>query len=586
MKLKTLKLSNFLSVKEAEIEFSDNGLVLVEGWNHDDSTSNGAGKSTIFNGLSYCIFGKTSRDISATEIVHYGSSSFGVSATFSSLSDTVNCSRGRNGSGKYSNFTKNELEITEAEFLDLIGITEDQFYLVQYISQGNSSRFLDLNDSAKKDLILKLINAEKFSSIKEQVDKDLKLTNKLKESIESDIKQTESKISAYSEMLEDTSSIEKDIETKELSRSETLSKIKQLEKKEKPDTSKYDAVIASLNSQLEVIREVEWNASSLRKQFKQLDESKVPVDSHDYDCPTCASQLDLVKGSLKVHDSHSHAAKVKNHNEVMGLAKDKLLKEINEADAKTAKKPEIELAISNLNDKVKEIMFDYKSADSRIKDLKLFLKQIDFSLSEIKDKANKNNKLLNNIETLKTSVTDKQSTLLDAISKSSKLSALSQVLSPTGVQAYVLDSVLDHLNVKIKDNLNIMWANANLELASFKENKSGNVTAKMSEILNINGVKRSIGSLSGGERQTLSLAIDMALVETVSNYMGLEINPLILDEPFDGMDAVNRGKAIALLQDMSLKRLIFVVDHSAEAKSLFDKSLQVSKRGGVSSITW
>ena len=586
MKLKTLKLSNFLSVKEAEIEFPDDGLILVEGWNHDDSTSNGAGKSTIFNGLAYGIFGKSAREISTTEIAHFGSSSFRVSAVFTSASDTVTCVRERTGSGRNSKFTRNDIEITEAEFLNLIGITEDQFYLVQYISQGNSSRFLDLNDSAKKDLILKLINAEKFSSIKEQVDKDLKVINKLKESIESEIKQIESKVSAYSEMLEDVSSIENDTEVKESSRSETLSKIKQLEKKEKPDTSKYDTVITSLNSQLEAIREIEWNASSLRKQFKQLDESSAPIDSHDYDCPTCASQLDVVKGVLKTHDSNSHAIKVKNHNEVMNSAKDKLLKEINEADAKTAKKPDIELAISNLNDKVKEIMFDYKSADTRIKDLKLFLKQIDFSLSDLKDKANKNNKLLNNIETLKTNVTDKQSTLLDAISKSSKLSALSQVLSPTGVQAYVLDSVLDHLNVKIKDNLNTMWANANLEIVSFKENKSGNVTAKMSEILHISGVKRSIGSLSGGERQALSLAIDMALVETVSNYMGLDINPLILDEPFDGMDAVNRGKAIALLQDMSLKRLIFVVDHSAEAKSLFDKSLQVSKRGGVSSITW
>jgi len=587
MKLKQLKLTNFLSVESATIDFPDNGLILVEGWNQDDNSANGAGKTTIFDGLSYCLFGNVSKSISPTELIRNGAKQFRVDATFSRMGSELICSRGRNGSTRLSIFTRDGEEISEQEFHKIIGITEDQFNLVQYFSQGNSGRFLDLSDSQKKELILKLVNADAFSEIKDRVDKDIKIVAKNKDLIQSEIDQLKSKLSVYQETLEDSSLIEKDITDKQGVRLKTLSKIKELEKKERPDTSKYDEAIASLQVHLDCIKELEWTSNNLRKQLKTIKDSPTTSSKDpDHSCPVCSSDLDLIDNKLTKHDHDSLSQKV-NAAEAERKAKiSSISEQINDIEKMATKKEELELTISKLNDKIRDMLFDYKNADNRIKELKAFLKQMDFSISELQDKLNKNQNIKNKIEELSSSIDDKNGNLIDIISKHSKLSGLSQVLSPTGVQAYILDSVLDNLNIKIRDNLAVMWPNVNFEIVSFKENKSGTVSAKMGEILEIGGIKKSLGSLSGGERKALSLAIDMALIETVSNYMGLSIDPVILDESFDGMDASNRGRVISLLQDMSLKRLIFVVDHSAEAKSLFDQTLSVVKKNGISSISW
>ena len=47
MKVKNLKISNILSIEEADVEFGESGLVLVEGFDYDTNRANGAGKSVL-----------------------------------------------------------------------------------------------------------------------------------------------------------------------------------------------------------------------------------------------------------------------------------------------------------------------------------------------------------------------------------------------------------------------------------------------------------------------------------------------------------------------------------------------------------
>ena len=64
MKLNKIKIENFLSIKEAEIDFEDfSELVRVVGINNDTKpkSSNGAGKSSIIEAIAFALFGKTIR---------------------------------------------------------------------------------------------------------------------------------------------------------------------------------------------------------------------------------------------------------------------------------------------------------------------------------------------------------------------------------------------------------------------------------------------------------------------------------------------------------------------------------------------
>lgn len=51
---KKIKIHNFLSINDAEVQLDNRGYVLVKGMNNnpkDNAASNGSGKSTIFNAI-------------------------------------------------------------------------------------------------------------------------------------------------------------------------------------------------------------------------------------------------------------------------------------------------------------------------------------------------------------------------------------------------------------------------------------------------------------------------------------------------------------------------------------------------------
>src|ERR1035437_2640302 len=72
MKILSVKINNVLSIEDAYVEFDDSGLMLVQGWNHDVGRANGAGKTAIFNAITYALFDKLPRKITATEILRRG----------------------------------------------------------------------------------------------------------------------------------------------------------------------------------------------------------------------------------------------------------------------------------------------------------------------------------------------------------------------------------------------------------------------------------------------------------------------------------------------------------------------------------
>ena len=64
LKFKKIRLVNFLSFGDATIDLNNTGYVLVKGINKnpvDNADSNGSGKSSIWEALSWCLTGETIR---------------------------------------------------------------------------------------------------------------------------------------------------------------------------------------------------------------------------------------------------------------------------------------------------------------------------------------------------------------------------------------------------------------------------------------------------------------------------------------------------------------------------------------------
>jgi DNA repair exonuclease SbcCD ATPase subunit len=73
MKFPELAIENFLAITNATVNLADRGLMVIQGKNHADTSadSNGAGKSSIPDALSWCWFGVTARGVSGDDVINF-----------------------------------------------------------------------------------------------------------------------------------------------------------------------------------------------------------------------------------------------------------------------------------------------------------------------------------------------------------------------------------------------------------------------------------------------------------------------------------------------------------------------------------
>lgn len=582
MRISKVEIENFLSIEKATIEFSDNGLMLVEGWNYDANSANGAGKSAIFTAICWAIYGKTPRDVSPTELIRRGSKQTSVTV-LSKTNDSSEfriCRRRPLG----VSVTLNESPISEDEFHRLIETTLDQFLLIQYFSQSLSSRFLDLNDSSKKDLLLKLIDVDVFANAKKKIDLHNKeLENKLTE-LNSKTVAFEAKIQAFSESLQPVYSLLQEINDLENSiRSAFIAKTT-LSNIPEPDTQNLVDAMIKHKSTIDGYHLVKAQLQILRKELKKLDDEINPIEEPNYTCPSCSVDLDVLQNKLIKHDRASHLSKIEELNKNRLSRRGKLVESINDYENALSQEDDVLFQYGSHKEEIYKLKEDFHKAQNRIKELNVFVENKNQRLQDLKNTANSQNDLKIKIDLLKTSLDKLMQIKVETSELLSTQQLMAQILSPTGISAYILDSIIDSFNDKIRNILAKIWPNITYSILSFKENKNGTVVAKLSENLLIDGSSRSIGSLSGGERKCLSLAVDFAILDVFSDKIGHKVSPVILDEPFDGLDAYNRERIIEVLKELSEDRQIVVVDHAAESGALFDSTITMIKKSSVSSI--
>lgn len=173
-------------------QFGDRGLFLITG-------DTGAGKTSIFDGIMYALYGKTSTDVRTADMLRSKSAKPG-DETYARLEFEVN---GKvytiQRSPKYETPKKNDpsrmtthnakvsLEFedgspaitkkaeADAKIQELIGLDRDQFKQVALLAQGDFRKILDGNTDERQKIFRSLFNTRRF----EQLEK--KLTQKMKD---------------------------------------------------------------------------------------------------------------------------------------------------------------------------------------------------------------------------------------------------------------------------------------------------------------------------------------------------------------------------------------------------------------------
>jgi DNA repair exonuclease SbcCD ATPase subunit len=573
VKVLSIEVNNILSIEDMSLTFEDSGLVLVEGWNNDDNRAMGAGKTAIFNALSFGLYGKLPRKITATEILKKGAKTGFVEVVLSIGADTYKVKRGRPLS-EY--FEKNgvKAEINQDRFEAIIKLSYDQFLISMYTSQSADKKFINLNDSEKKDFLLKLMNFTEFNTCKTDTDA---IVDKFERQINELTRKSSdafAKIDAHKELLNNLGYSETSTQTVEKFNNAVL----QLQQVPKPDFSGYAQLEADLRIKSDKIVGAKAKRSVLMDQYRELALQTAPISNvrSGVACPHCDGMLNI-KGQTVAKADDIEALQAQ-HNEHVNIVKESMLiikSKMDVLDILIAKDNEIKEQIRKLREQKDIDSVDYQRASTKIAELNTLIKNKKLQEDVLVSMAKLNSYIGEN------------EIIIGAISTEADIyRTISQMFSPTGAPAYILDTVIEGFNESINKHLTMTWPNASYQLKTYKQNKQGDINTKFSEELIVNGKERSIGSLSGGEKKSVSLAIDFAVLDVLRDEFGIELNPIIMDEPFDGLDINGKEAVIEHLEDFSNDRQIWVVDHASEAKALFNRVFKVEKTNGTSTGSW
>jgi DNA repair exonuclease SbcCD ATPase subunit len=576
MRILSTEIQDILSIQSARIDFDDNGLVLVEGWNYDTQRANGAGKTAIFNCLAFSLYDKLPRKITASEILRRGCKSGFVRTRVLCGEDVWTVLRSR---PKGVKFFKNDIEqdITQTEFESFLRLSYDQFLLTIYTPQANSRslvRFLSSPDTDKKEFLLQLLNLNQFGSTKKAIDKVVEQRQAAIDLETNKVNTLRARIETYEESLIDVDAVTASIKTLKESIFPVKQEITELSGIAKPDLSKYSTTRDGIRTKQAEIAQAKAKRGLLHDRYRELN-STIADYNADVACSECGSSLDTPEARV-AHADHQEKVKQKIID---------IKKQIDDADSIIAKESAIIDLDKKLREKERLDSSTYQEAQARINELNTFVKGKELEMQNLSLKLNSNTELLSKIDGLQKSVNE----LLNNIAHNKReleiYKTLSAIYSPTGAQAYVLDSVVDSFNEVIQKYVDMLSPNMSYILNSFKENAKGDVVAKFSETLTKGGKEVSVGSLSGGEEKGLSLCVDFALLEVLETQFGMTLNPIILDEPFDGLDAAGREIVIDLLEALARNRQIFVVDHASESKAMFSKFIRVELRNDISTVS-
>lgn len=165
----SVKAQNFLSFRNLEFNLKA-GVTLVDGWNEDDQTSEGSGKSAIFNAICWAIFGKIPKDANIDDVIKEGEKTCGVEVFFGA--DSIRRSRGPNElvltiNGK--NIKGKDAKETQTIIEEYVGLTFETFCQTIYFAQNYTKKFITANQEDKGKILSEVQDLTLFDRASKEV---------------------------------------------------------------------------------------------------------------------------------------------------------------------------------------------------------------------------------------------------------------------------------------------------------------------------------------------------------------------------------------------------------------------------------
>lgn len=613
MRIKTLRAENFLSFGEAEFNFLDAGLVLVEGENCDDPSakSNGSGKSAMIDALVWCLFGKTLRGYENDEVVNRRvgddclveveiENDFGGAFTITRArrhGKLKNALRVKASSGELGDMSGPSNTETQAIVERLLGCTMQTFLSSVVFGQDSAYRFSSLTDKEQKEILDEVLGVERFSVACDAA--RLRYANVSRVVGDTKLAMDQAEDSAEKARIEAAEMIDKD-ESFETERKFKLSVEREKIKKandwlKKLEPGAYDKLKASADKAAKIYASLEDAVSRAAKVANDAVMVQVVADT----------KVDDLQGQVADHGDRVGACRTcgqktdaRKHASVLADLKDKLnaaRKAMEKVDAEVAAADKQLVAAKRALSDAKVVATDAQKEvnenAAQAAEEKLWRRrvvEVSERVAELEKETNPYYALARKAESRR-NYHESECRVLSArlVEEEAKLKVAEfwiKAFGAKGLRSLLLDSSLPILNEKASSVSQIVTGGAiTIEFNATSDLKSGKTVDKFEvKVDNKHGAGSYLGN-SAGERAKVDLCVGLALQQLVASRASASFNLCFFDEIFDHLDSAAHERVVEVLSEID-KESVYVVSHNDDLKSWFPSTLLVRKKNGFSTV--
>ena len=564
---KKLRYKNFLSSGDSftEINFLANNTNLIIG-------TNGAGKSTILDALTFVLFNKPFRKINKPQLVNsVTEKNCLVEIEFSNNNREYMVRRG---------IKPNVFDIeVDGKLLDKRGddrdnqvTLEDNILKVNYKSftqiviLGSSTfvPFMQLPAAHRRDVIEDLLDIRVFSTMAgilrdkmRVIRDDLKLLElkktSLKEKAEMQARFIDDVTKRGEEHIDEK---REDIKTKMFSKNE----LSQENIEVLTEIEALTARLEELNDAGDKLRKLGGLRGKIQQKISTLTKNH-KFFSDNTSCPTCTQDIDEDLKSKKIDELTKDAKKLK-----------KGFKELEETiAAEEARENEFTEASKEL------LVLNKKVSTNNINSINFekSITRLEGEIESIRDSINSQTESKAELKNMVSKLKESSDGISNLKEEMSNHQFVSELLKDGGVKTSIIKKYIPLINKHVNKYLQMMefYINFNLD-----EEFNETVVSPIHE-------RFSYASFSEGEKMRIDLALLFTWREVARVRNSVNTNLLIMDEVFDSsLDGFGTEEFLKIIRYVVKDANIFIISHKTELHERFDSVLRFEKERGFSKL--
>ena len=564
---KKVRWKNFLSTgnvfSEVDLRASKTNLIIG---------SNGAGKSTILDALTFSLFGKPFRKINKPMLVNSINEKDALTEIEFSIGKKEYLVRRGIKPNVFEIYCNDQLWNQESSIAEqqknfeanVLKMNYKSFTQIVVLGSSTFVPFMRLPLAQRREIIEDILDIQVFSTM------NVLLRDKVRENNE-DIKTIDYEIHLLAEKIDLQKKYMLELEKKtkeEITRKEN--KIAELLGNENTQHQEIARLTSEVEKHSKEMEEVSNSTSKLKKLntflIKVQGKLKTCKKEHEFFeknhvCPTCTQDL-----SEEFRDEKLESGKTKVDEMLVGY--NDILSAIGEEEVKFNKFTELSSQVMSINNSISQSNFQITSFRKTISDIESEIKELEGSNPDKKAEFVKLEGLVRNKKQL-------GGTLAENRKDRDTLLVASQLLKDNGIKTRIIKTYLPAMNQLINQYLQSMDFYVNFTL---NENFEEIIKSRYRDVF-------SYDSFSEGEKSRIDIALLLTWRSIAKLKNSVDTNLLILDEIFDSSLDQQGGMDLSwILRNFDDNSNIYVISHRENLDGKFERTITAEKEKNFSVI--